>query len=233
MTSAGGCGLSSNEEQTLVSHLAATLVDGDERVRSAAVKVVANFGFSDIVNRLGSIGGITKEGSVLRNLADRARDRKPAVRAEGMKTLARMWGVAAGEIAAGNETVCSILGAAPSKIYDAFYANDPDIFVLLDHVTYELLLPLGFPPIKNKGSKAINGDSQRVKDSQTNGDTEAPENVDADKIRTERILQLIHGLDAKAKKAFFAMQARQTGVAKIMFTFLKRCEDYNVSQLRQ
>ncbi len=228
MTSAGGIGLSAQEEKTLVTYLAGMLVDGDEKVRSAAIKAVANFGFSDVINKLGSIGGVNKSDSFLANLADRARDRKHGVRVEGMKTLAKIWGVAAGEIAAGNESAASILGAAPSKLYDAFYANDLDIFVLLDHVSFELLLPLSFPPIKSKGSKVANGDSQRIKDSQPNGDVDAG-NVDADRIRTARILHLVKGLDAKAKKAFFAMQARQVAVAKIMSAFLKRCEEYNVS----
>ncbi|KAI9767714.1 MAG: hypothetical protein M1835_007003 [Candelina submexicana] len=226
MTSAGGIGLSAHEEETLVTYLAGMLVDGDEKVRFAATKAVASFGFSDVINKLGSIGGISKPDSVLANLADRARDRKHGVRVAGMNTLARIWGVAAGETAAGNEIVSSILGAAPSKIYDAFYANDLDIFVLLDHVSFELLLPISFPPIKLKGSKVTGGDSQRVKDSQTNGDAH-PDSLDADKIRTARILHLVKDLDPKAKKAFYAMQARQVNVAKIMTAFLKRCEEYN------
>ncbi|KAI9809549.1 MAG: hypothetical protein M1827_006784 [Pycnora praestabilis] len=226
MTSAGGVGLSQNEEHTLVNDLASMLVDSDEKVRIAAVRVVGSFGFRDIVIKLGSEAGVNKAGSVLYNLAERARDRKHGVRIEGMRTLGRIWGVAAGAIGAGDEEVTSILRAAPSKIFDAYYANDKEIFVLLDHVCFELLLPLGYPPIKSKTSKMTNGDSQRMKDSQIIGDRE-DENNDADKIRTKRILLLIRDLDARAKKAFFAMQTRQVHIAKVMATFLKRCEEYN------
>ncbi|KAI4123726.1 MAG: hypothetical protein LQ347_006040, partial [Umbilicaria vellea] len=225
-TSAGGVGLSQHDEQRLVSDLARMLGDADEKVRIAAVKAVSNFSFRDVIQKLGSVGGITTNGSVLATLAERVRDRKHHVRVEAMRVLARIWGVAAGEVAAGNEQVLSIIGAAPSKILDTFYANDMEINVLLDHVSFELLLPLGYPPIKAKAAKASGSNSQRVKDSQTNGDGDS-ESADPDKIRTERILVLVKQLDDKAKKVFFAVQSRQVTLAKIVTAYLQRCEDYN------
>lgn len=228
-TSAGGVGLSRHEEERLVSDLAHMLGDSDEKVRIAAVKAVGGFGFSDILAKLGPSGGILTSGSVLATLAERVRDRRHIVRVEAMQLLGRIWGVAAGEIAAGEEQVTSLIGGAPSKILDTFYTNDMEINVLLDRVLFELLLPLSYPPIKSKGTKTAIGSSQRVGDSSANGETEA-QPPDADRLRTERILVLVKYLDEKAKRVFFALQARQVGMAKILATFLKRCEDYNVSQ---
>jgi sister chromatid cohesion protein PDS5 len=216
-TSAGGIGLSREDETLLVNSLAEKLNDADERVRIAAVKAVGGFNFKEIMTKLSVNGGVSKSGSVLCSLADRARDRKHAVRVEGMTTISKIWGVAAGEILAGNENVISVLGAIPSKIFDSYYANDPDVNVLLDHVMFEQLIPLAYPPAK-RVAKQANGDSQ-----QSNGD----EAFDADKIRTERILVMIRSLEPKSKKAFFAMQGRQTAFRDVLASFLKRCEDFN------
>ena len=227
-TSAGGVGLGREEEERLVSDLARMMGDADEKVRVAAVKVVGRLSFRDIVSKLGSLGGVADAGSVLATLAERCRDRKHIVRMEAMKVLGRLWGIASGEIMAGNSTVTTILGAIPTKILDTSYANDLEINVLLEHVLYEQLLPLSYPPIKVKSSKAANGDSQKLNGSQTAGEVDQ-QSVDVDKIRTERLLTLVKGLDEKAKKAFFAYPFHQTQYSKVMAAFLTRCEDYNVS----
>jgi len=227
-TSAGGVGLGQLEEERLITDLARMLGDADERVRVAAVKVVGSSSFRDVVFKFGSAGGLDNAGSVLSILAERVRDRKHSVRVEAMKVLARLWGVAAGEIAAGDGQVISAVGAAPSKILDTFYTNELEISVLLDHVLYEQLLPLSYPPIRAKGAKLTNGNSQKAKDSQTNGDV-ATENIDPDKIRAERILLLVKDLDERAKKVFFVFQQRQLNLSKVMTAYLQRCEDYNVS----
>ena len=226
-TSAGGVGLAQQEEDRLIKDLARMLGDADEKVRIAAVKVVGTFSFREVIFKLGLSGGLDKPGSVLAVLAERVRDRKHAVRVEAMRVLGSLGGVASGVVAAGDEQVISTIGAAPSKILDTFYANDMDLMVLLDHVLYEQLLPLSYPPIKLKNAKLVNGDSQNVKKSQTNGDI-GTDSVDPDKIRTERILVLVRDLDERAKKVFFAMQTRQIQLAKVMAAYLQRCEDYNV-----
>ena len=226
-TSAGGVGLAQQEEDRLIKELARMLGDAEEKVRIAAVKVVGTFSFREVLFKLGSSGGLDKPGSVLAVLAERVRDRKHAVRVEAMRVLASLWGVASGAIAAAEEQVISTIGAAPSKILDTYYANDKDLMVLLDHVLYEQLLPLSYPPVKAKSAKLANGNSQKAKESQMNGDFEA-DSVDPDKIRTERILLLVRDLDERAKKVFFAIQTRQTQLAKVMTAYLQRCEDYNV-----
>lgn len=226
-TSAGGIGLNPNDERTLLKDFAVTLVDADERVRVAAVTAIGLFSFPEVVLKLGSVGGVEKEGSVLCNLAGRARDRKHAVRVEGMMTLGRIWGVAAGEIAAGNGTVISALGAIPSKLFDTFYVNDLDINALLDHVLFQLLLPLDYPPSKSKSKTNGTTSSQPTQQGSQNG---GKETTDWDRIRTERMLHLVKSLDAKAKKAFFAVQGRQVQLSSLMQAFLKRCEEYNVSE---
>ncbi|KAI9047900.1 hypothetical protein LZ554_007702 [Drepanopeziza brunnea f. sp. 'monogermtubi'] len=219
VTSAGGIGLSRDEEGSLVLGLGEKLSDSDEKVRLAAVKAVSRFGFHDIISKLAPNGSVTKSGSVLCTLADRARDRKHNVREEAMIALGRIWGVAAGEIADENEIVMDALGGIPNKIFASLYVNDVEVNVLIDRVTYEQLIPLGYPPSKSKKSKASNGQSQ----TQTNGD--GP--YDPDKIRTERILLVIKSLDQKAKKAFYAMQSRRSTYSKVLEMFLKRCEEFN------
>lgn len=230
ITAAGGVGLSHHDEESLIGDLARLLADADERVRFAAVKVVGSFTFKDVIIKLGSLGNVTTSGSVLGTLAERVRDRKHAVRAEAMRVLGRIWGVAVGEITAGDEKVIAAVGAAPTKILDAYYANDMEINVLLDHVIFEQLLPMSYPPIKAKNAKNVNGNSQRVKDTQTNGENDI-ESANPDKIRAERILVLAKSLDERSKKAFFANQSRQVVLAKVMTAYLQRCEDYNVSSL--
>ena len=229
-TSAGGVGLAQQEEDRLIKDLARMLGDADEKVRIAAVKVVGSFSFREVIFKLGSSGGLGKPGSVLAVLAERVRDRKHAVRVEAMRVLASLWGVALGAVAAAEEQVISTIGAAPSKILDTYYANDMDLMALLDHVLYEQLLPLSYPPIKAKSAKLVNGNSQKGKESQTNGDVET-DSIDPDKIRTERILLLVRDLDERAKKVFFAIQTRQGQLAKVMTAYLQRCEDYNVGSL--
>jgi sister-chromatid-cohesion protein PDS5 len=221
VTSGGGIGLSREDQSALVKGLAEKLNDADEKVRLAAVKAIAGFSFFDVVDKLAMNGGVDTDGSVLWSLADRARDRKHAVRVEAMTTLSRIWGVAAGEIAAGNEAVISALGSIPSKIFNAYYTNDLDLNVLLDHVMFEQLIPLNYPPTgKGKGSKGTNRNSQASQGEGSAG-------FDADKIRTERILLVVRSLDAKSKKAFFALQARQSTYSNVLLAFLKRCEEYN------
>jgi len=223
VTSAGGIGLSREDEVALINGLAEKLNDPDERVRIAAVKAVGGFGFRDIATKLASNGDVNKPGSVLCSLADRSRDRKHAVRVEGMTTISKVWGVAAGEIAAGNETVTSLLGGIPSRIFYAYYANDQDVNALLDHVMFEQLLPLSYPPSKSKLAKKANGESQQTSQPQSTGDYA----FDPNKSRVERLLILVRSLDAKAKKAFFMLQARQKTYRDVMSTFLKKCEEYN------
>ncbi|KAA8648151.1 hypothetical protein EYZ11_000523 [Aspergillus tanneri] len=224
LTSAGGSGLSDNEEQVLIKHLASLLRDADEKVRVAAVDAVANFGLSHIVLKLGAGGGFSSSDSILYILAERVKDRKPHVRERAMRTLARIWAVAAGEIEQDNDQVVSLLGDGPSKILDAFYTNDPDIHVLIDRVLFEILLPLNYPPIKPKLSRSGSSHSQKQKDSQT---TDGDGEIDVDKVRVRRILTLTRGLDDKAKKVFFAMQARQLQMRTAVTIYLQACEEYN------
>ncbi|PGH02472.1 sister chromatid cohesion protein PDS5 [Blastomyces parvus] len=225
LTSAGGSGLSTNEEQDLVQSLAKMLGDADEKVRIAAVEVIGTFGFSSTVTKLGVSGGISDQGSVLSVLAERVKDRKHAVREHAMKILARMWGVASGEIEANNEQVTMILKDIPSRIFDAYYTNNLDIQVLLDHVIFELLLPLNYPPLKAKAVKGDSSQLRKLKSAMREGEgyTEA----DIEMIRVRRILTLVKGLDERAKKVFFALQARQLSMRTFMTFYLTACEEYN------
>jgi sister-chromatid-cohesion protein PDS5 len=224
MTSAGGIGLDLEEEQKLLKYFAECLIDSDEKVRLAAVKAVAHFEFNDIIRKLGSNGSMSEPGSILSNLADRVKDKKNIIHSESMRLLGRIWGVAAGAIAEGDESIKSLLGPIPTRILEACYVNDSEINVQVDLALYDSLLPLGYPPMKAKAAPP--GNSQVVKDSQANSEQGYTE-ADLDKIRTERQLVLVNGLEEKAKKVFFAKQGNQGPGAKYMEHFLKLCEDYN------
>ncbi|OSS48252.1 hypothetical protein B5807_07710 [Epicoccum nigrum] len=223
-TSAGGIGLDPEEEQSLLKSFADCLIDGDEKVRLAAVKSVELFTFNDIVRKLGSSGSMTESGSILSNLADRVRDKKSTIHSESTRLLGRVWGVASGAIAEGDDTISNLLGAIPSKILEAYYANDADVNIQMDLALYESLLPLGYPPMKPRA--ATNGASQVVKDSQTSGEQGYTE-AELDKLRTERQLVLVKGLTDRAKKVYFAKQSRQIDNAKNMDSFLQLFEKYN------
>ena len=228
-TSAGGVGLNPQEEEKLITGLTRILGDADEKVRVSAVKTIGTFSLRDIIYKLGSPRGMESSGSILAVLAERVRDRRHSVRKEAMTVLARLWGAASGEMIAGNEQVLSTLGVIPSKILDTYYANDLDIHALLDHVLFEDLLPLKFPPIKDKEKRLANGTSRKGKDhlDQQVVSSDIGESLDPDRIRVERILLLVKGLDERAKKVFFAVQSRQLKLAQVMKAYLQRCEDYN------
>ncbi|KAH8704565.1 sister chromatid cohesion and DNA repair protein [Phaeosphaeriaceae sp. PMI808] len=224
MTSAGGIGLDLEEEQKLLKMFADCLIDSDDKVRLAAVKAIEHFEFNDIVRKLGSNGGMSEPGSILANLADRVKDKKSIIHSESMKLLGKIWGVAAGAIAEGDENIKNLLDPIPSRILEACYVNDLEINVQVDLALYESLLPLSYPPIKPRPATGVS--SQVVKDSQTTGDQGYTES-DLDKIRAERQLVLVKNLEDKAKKVFFAKQGNQGSGANYMEHFLKFCEEYN------
>lgn len=224
-TNAGGIGFNREDERALVRGFGEKLNDSDEKVRLAGVKAIESFGFRDLILKLASDGGLEKENSILSSLADRCRDRRPQVRVDAMALLGKLWAISTGEILAGNQVVVGALSAAPSKIYSSFYANDLEVNVLLDRVVFECLVPLSFPPPK-KSSKTANGSSQSQSQQGVAG-------YDQDAVRAERILLLVRSLDQNAKKAFFAIQARQPQFATILQTFLKACDAYNGGVMEQ
>lgn len=226
LSSAGGTGLSEGEEQDLLAGLVRMLSDADVKVRISAVKVIGEFGLTDAIKKLGGNGGLSDPSSVFSVLAERVKDRHHTVREESMTTLARLWGVAAGEIEANNDLVVTVLKDAPSKILDAYYTNNLEIQALLDHVIFELLLPLNYPPIKANPSK--NPESSQDRKSKLGRDAEGGDESDADTIRVRRILTLVKSLDERSKKVFFALQARQQKMVPFMKFYLEACEEYNV-----
>ncbi|KAF3483329.1 bimD [Arthroderma uncinatum] len=220
LTSAGGTGLNAAEEKSLVGGLTKVLGDADEKVRIAAVEVIAKFGYKDVIKKLGADGGLSEPESLLSVLAERVKDRKHAVREQAMTVLGRMWAVASGDIEANNDEVVTVLRDAPSKIFDAYYTNNLDLQVLLDHVIFEVLLPLTYPPVKTKAGKGESRRTKTLKDSQGN-------EIDADDIRARRILTLVKGLDEKSKNVFFAFQTRQLKMRTFITFYLDACEEHN------
>ncbi|ERT00736.1 hypothetical protein HMPREF1624_01968 [Sporothrix schenckii ATCC 58251] len=219
-TSAGGIGLSREEETVLVLGLGDKLTDSDEKVRLASVKAIEAFNFRDVITKLAPHGGVSKQGSVLSNLADRCRDRKSHVRIEAMALLGKLWAAATGELAAGDEAVIAALGGVPTRIFSTIYANDLELNLLVERISYEYLVPLSYPAVK-KAQKATNGRGSQQQKSATGG------GIDADAVRAERILLLVRSLDVSSKRAFFSLQSRQPQFSSIMEGFLKQCEAYN------
>ncbi|KAB8349739.1 hypothetical protein FH972_023754 [Carpinus fangiana] len=204
ITNAGGMGLTTQEENVLVDGLRDMLIDNDEKVRIAAIQSIGLFDLKGLVSRIGSHGGVDKDGSVLANLADRVREKKHTVRFEAVMLLGRIWAMAASEIASGNVEVKELLGEIPSKIFHAYYINEKDVFALIDQVLFESLMPVAYP-LKKKGHKA----------------------EDADKFRVQRLLVLFSGLDQRAKTVFSMLMARPLKFQNYVSTLLKRFEDYN------
>ncbi|KIW02399.1 uncharacterized protein PV09_06219 [Verruconis gallopava] len=222
LTSAGGVGLSVEDEQSLSKAFADCLMDVDEKVRHNAVKAIERFDYEDIIQKLGNLGGVDDEGSILGNLAERVKDRKKDVRNDALKLLGRIWGVAVGAIGQGSEQTAKLFGSIPSKILCTYYINDLEISVVVDRILFESLLPLSYPPIK--GKPISNGNSQRSTRHSQGGDAL---DVNPDKLRTERILLLVKGLDERAKQVFFALAKKQIQLARYMLSFLEACEKYN------
>jgi sister chromatid cohesion protein PDS5 len=224
LTSAGGIGLSDAEEQILQSGLAQMLGDPDEKVRLAAIEVIERFDYASVVGKFSNFGGVAKPGSVIAVLADRVRDKKHTVREQAMTVLARMWGVAAGDIKHGVQRVRSLLGDIPTKVFDSYYTNDPDTHAILDKVIFDLLLPMSFPPIKASKSTASSQAQNGLPDEPTSTELEP---TDPNSIRAQRITTLVKGLDSRSKTVFIGLQARQANFAKVILAYLKACEDYN------
>ena len=214
MTSAGGIGFDDGEDARLLSGLANSLGDADEKVRLAAITVIGTFGYSNFINTIGPNGGINKAGSVMTILGDRLKDRKHAVREQAFKVLGRLWGVASNDVQDGTDRIISVLGQVPTKIFEAYYTGDSDIQTLVDRTTFELLLPTSFPPIKPKASKAERSSQE-------------DDATDPNTIRAQRVLTLIKGLDDRSRKIFLMMQARQIGVSRLVSNYLQSCEAYN------
>ncbi|KAF2675466.1 putative sister chromatid cohesion and DNA repair protein [Microthyrium microscopicum] len=214
-TSAGGVGLDSDEEDEMLKHFAVSLQDGEERVRHAAIEAIQEFSFQAIVLKLGKLGGAATPGTIMATLADRATDKKLQIRIDAIRLLANIWGVGAGAIAQGDEKVTEVLGAIPSRLFNACYTNDPEIHKAIDRALFDSLIPLSFPPTK---PAVVNEVSQSK-----NGDTA----FDGDLIRVERMLLLVKSLDEKAKLAFLSKQKQQPSQAKAMLIFINHCEAYN------
>lgn len=217
-TSAGGKGLDGDQENTLLGYMAGLLVDTDERVRLATIQAIAQFDFNTLIEKLGKSGSAAVPGSILSNLTDRIKDRKPQVRTAAMELLGQIWGVAAGAIAEGRERTRELFGSIPSKIFDAWYVNDPEIHALIQRVLWESLLPITYPPIKAKRTEVIK--SQRA---ETGGKAHS-EAQDPDAIRAERILVFVRDLEEKSKLVFFALQQKREQIAKFVGLYLEHAD---------
>lgn len=224
-SSAGGVGLEATAETEMAKYISHMLVDSDEKVRIAAIEAIGLFSLKDFIDKLGPLGGVDEAESILHNLADRTKDRKAPVRSEAIQLLGKLWGAASGEIAAGNSKVKTLLGSVPSTVLNAYYVNDRETHCFIDRALFESLVPFGYPAVKKKDKSAA-----RDTPSQGAADTTSG-TLDVDKIRTERILLVLNGLDEKARRVFFTLIGRSQKQGPYMDAFLKCCETFNVGVL--
>jgi sister-chromatid-cohesion protein PDS5 len=211
----GGKGFNSEKQRTeLLDYFSESLGDIEDKVRLAALKVLEEYPYSDVVSKLGEHGPITQAGSILWRVAERVKDRKLAVSLTAIPLLAKWWGVAAGAIAAGDGNVKELLGNIPDVLIGAYFVQERELHHAVDKATYESLLPLTFPP-------RVPGAASET--SSNSGESEPEHN----RLRAERILLLIDALSVKTRGAFFAKQTQQPRFAKYVGYYLTLCEDYN------
>ncbi len=176
-----------NDIKALTDALASKLVDIDEKVRVAACAALSALNYTTITLKLGE--------SILSNLADRIKDRKHTVRAEGMKVLGKYFNLAYPKIAVEDESTVRLLGWIPRRIFECYYVNDQGINMLLDRVIFDQLL-------------TFDNDND---------------------VRAERLLWIIHSLDAKSKKAFYAVPRKQVIMSQVVSRFVDLCVEQNGS----
>lgn len=219
-TSAGGTGLEQHSEQELISRLSQMAVDSDDKVRMAAIQAVELLSVKQMVLKLGPQGGMDVTNSFLYHLAERVKDKKPAIRQAAIRFLARAWAAALGAIVSGEEEVKKLLGAAPSKIFNAYFLNDRETNCFIDSALFDYLCPMNYPTLK-RPKPNTNGVPQAAEGNTYEAD------LDPDRIRTERILFLINDLDVRAKQVFFALISRPSKTSPYMNALLKDCESFN------
>ncbi|KAK9455804.1 armadillo-type protein [Dipodascopsis uninucleata] len=111
------------------------LIDNDERVRLAACKAIGTLSYKTISIKF-------RDSSIFNKLSDRVKDRRSAVRQEGISVLGNIYNAAYDDIAAQDSDSLTQLGCIPSRIFDLFYLNDKETNVMIDRCIYEKLLPV-------------------------------------------------------------------------------------------
>ncbi|KAF3937667.1 hypothetical protein ABW19_dt0200797 [Dactylella cylindrospora] len=183
------------------------LFDADEKVRVAAIKKIGEMDWESATNKL-----VSKdfEENILETLAQRTKDKKLAVREAAINVLSQLWADAYPQISLNNKVVIRDLEFIPSSLFDVIYVNDRDTNVLLDHVLYEYLLPLGdysskkdskAKKAKGKESQAATQSATQPAASQAQTQTEAPEDeMSEDEIRTRRMMVLLRCMTDSTEK---------------------------------
>nr|OQO26271.1 hypothetical protein B0A51_07185 [Rachicladosporium sp. CCFEE 5018] len=224
LTSAGGIGLDTEQELRLLRLLNGMLIDTDEKVRLAVIEAIATFDFDTIAQKVGKLGGVAAQGSILRQIADRIKDPKAPVRAAAIELLADIWGVAAGAIGEGSEQMSNLFAAIPSEILSAVYVNSPQINASILEVLHKSLVPTAYPMMT--ATYGAIGGSGVVVDNQLGGDPA----TDVNALRVERMLVFVRCLDDRATAAFFNLQRFQCQGAAQLCALLKLSEASHSSE---
>lgn len=198
------------------------LSDGDERVRVSVCKAIGSLDYLSITTKLSTEGAIFHEmgrngegkkhvgREILEKMAERTRDKRPAVRNESIHVLSRIWDMAYDDIASGNELVITQLGWIPSKVIEAVYVNEPQLILQVQLAMYETLFPLAKDIAASKKTKGQDDDAA------------------TEKKRAERLLILSKHLDGKAKRCFqMLVGPRHSQLIKVVEQLLTYCEKWN------
>ncbi|PWN88107.1 hypothetical protein FA10DRAFT_268328 [Acaromyces ingoldii] len=119
----------------ICERLSSKLVDSDEKVRLAAIAVMARLDYETLIHHV--------DIRTVRELSDRCRDKKPAAREAALRAVARAFSLAYTEIENGNASAIKHFAWIPSAILEALYSADKSVLLRpIQSVFEEYILPL-------------------------------------------------------------------------------------------
>lgn len=119
----------------ICERLSSKLVDSDEKVRLAAIAVMARLDYETLIHHV--------DIRTVRELSGRCRDKKPAVREPALRAVARAFSLAYTEIENGNASAIKHFAWIPSAILEALYSADKSVLLRpIQSVFEDYILPL-------------------------------------------------------------------------------------------
>lgn len=116
------------------------LVDLDEKVRVAAVKVFASLDFG-VLRRI-------MPGELLRSVGERTKDMKMSVRIEALAAMGRIYELAYPELESGHTAAVQVFGWIPNAMIQPLLLSDersPGAFPIVQKAFHEHIIPLSDP----------------------------------------------------------------------------------------
>ncbi|KAI9313758.1 armadillo-type protein [Dichotomocladium elegans] len=109
------------------------LSDPEERVRTAACRVIGELGIDDVIQNL--------DLSVLNEMALRCKDKKATVRKEAMAALGSFYNSAYYRIHENEQAVVEKLGWIPDNLLSCIYVDDRSVTVAVEKTLHECIFP--------------------------------------------------------------------------------------------